>query len=333
MSDIGGGIKKLGHMKLSSEALTVANLQSAAEPGPRSPGAMSFNELVRELWYNWFILVLCLGTAVGIAFAIVENSTPKFPATMKVAPAESNFGALTGGGQNNLGSVGGLGLLAPLTGGRQQYDDYSHFLDLLHSVRLAEQLERRYGLMKEVFPYDSATNQYVPPSELLPRLVRFARSVVGLPVWTPPGPVEFADYLTDYLETDRHIDSSATITYRNSDPAKARLFLERAFTETDRLMRDEKLRTREEFQRYISDRLTQTAGLDQRSVLIQLWGTEETQRLLLTSGDPVGARMIDDVNVPNLPSADAAIVLTIAIVSGLSLGILIIIVRTAIKRA
>jgi hypothetical protein len=145
--------------------------------------------------------------------------------------------------------------------------------------------------------------------------------------------VDLAAYLTDAVEINRHVDSSASLTYRHRDAAAARTFLQRVFDETDKLIREEKLRARTAMRDYVSKRLNDAATIDQRAVLIQLWGTEETQMLLLASGDPVGARVIDDASVSNLPSSGAQRTLLIAAFIGLVGGMLIVITRSALKRA
>src|SRR5213595_2031603 len=109
-------------------------------------GALSFNDLIKELWRGRVILLICLVLALGLGLGFVLSSTPQYSAELKIAPAESNF-SQTGGGSATQS------LVSVFTGGSQQYDDYAHFLDLLHSVRLASVLEARYGIMKEVFPY------------------------------------------------------------------------------------------------------------------------------------------------------------------------------------
>lgn len=290
-----------------------------------SEHAISFNELIKELWRGRIILLICFIVAVSVGLGIVLTSTPQYSAELKIAPAESNV--------SQVGSSTAQSLVSVITGSTQQYDDYAHFLDLLHSVRLASVLDARYGIMKEVFPYDEVKKEFVPEGGIEPWLIRSFRSAVGLPVWRPPMVADLANYLKNAVEVDRHTDSSTTLTFRDPDPAKARVFLQRLYDESDRLLRNEKLRTHTAMRDYVSKRLVDAAAIDQRAVLIQLWGKEETQMLLLESGDPVGARIIDDTSVSTLPSSGATRTLLIAVLAGLAFAMIIVIIRTALRRA
>jgi hypothetical protein len=138
--------------------------------------------------------------------------------------------------------------------------------------------------------------------------------------------------LEDAVEIDRRTDSTATLTYRHKDAAEARIFLQRVYDESDKLLRAEKLQAVTAMRNYISQRLTDASTIEQRAVLIQLWGTEETQLLLLGSGDPVGARVIDDPSVSNLPTTGATRTLLIAALAGLALALMIVIIRAALRR-
>src|SRR6266699_48015 len=100
-----------------------------AEESRGSGRAISFNDLIKELWRGRVILLICLVIALGLGLGFVLTSTPQYSAELKIAPAESNFSQGGGSTAQSLVSV--------ITGGSQQYDDYSHFFDLLHSVRLA----------------------------------------------------------------------------------------------------------------------------------------------------------------------------------------------------
>ena len=296
-----------------------------AEESRGSGHAISFNELIKELWRGRVILLICLVAALALGLGFVLSSTPQYSAELKIAPAESNFSQAGGSTAQSLVSV--------ITGASQRYDDYAHFLDLLHSVRLASVLETRYGIMKEVFPYDAVKKEFVPDTGIQPWLIRTFRSALGLPAWRPPTVADLANYLNGAVEVDKRTDSSTSLTFRDPDPTKARVFLQRLYDETDRLLRDEKQRTHAAMRDYVSRRLADASTIDQRAVLIQLWGREETQMLLLASGDPVGARIIDDASVSNLPSSGATRTLLIAVLAGLALAMIIVIIRTALRRA
>ena len=299
---------------------------TAYDPGESRDRAqgLSFNELIKELWRGRGILLICLVVAVALGVGLIVTATPQYTAEIRIAPAQSNF-SLTGTSTAQS--------FVSIFGGTQQYTDYAHFLDVMHSVRLASVLEARYGIMKDIFPYDETKKEFVPDPALVPSLVRWFRGVLGLPTFLPPTAVDLAAYLEGAVDIDRRPDSTTTLTYRDKDSAKARIFLQRVYDESDKLLRAERLQATTAMRDYISKRLVDAATIEQRAVLIQLWGTEETQLLLLGSGDPVGARMIDDPSVSNLPTTGATRTLLIAALAGLALALIIVIIRAALRRA
>ena len=303
-----------------TQAITAYNPQESRD----SAHALSFNELIKELWRGRLILLICVFTAVLLGLGLVAAATPQYTAEIKIAPAQSNF-SLTGTSTAQS--------FVSIFGGTQQYTDYAHFLDLMHSVRLASVLEARYGIMKDIFPYDETKKEFVPDPDLVPSLMRWFRGMLGLPTFRPPTAPDLARYLEDAVEIDRRTDSTTILTYRHKDAAEARVFLQRVYDESDKLLRAERLQALTAMRDYISQRLVDAATIEQRAVLIQLWGTEETQLLLLGSGDPVGARVIDDPSVSNLPTTGATRVLLIAALAGLALALIIVIIRAALRRA
>src|SRR5258705_6306244 len=148
---------------------------TAYDPGESrgSVRAISFNDLIKELWRGRGILLICLVAALALGFGLVLTATPQYTAEIKIAPAQSNF-SLTG-------TSTAQSFVSILSGGTQQYTDYAHFVDLLHSVRLAAVLEAHYGIMKDIFPYDAARKEFVPDPALVPSLMRWFRGTLGLP--------------------------------------------------------------------------------------------------------------------------------------------------------
>jgi LPS O-antigen subunit length determinant protein (WzzB/FepE family) len=117
----------------------MSELIAGYEPTEARANAISFNELVKEFWRGRGVLVICIVAAIMAGLGIVLLSIPQYSAQLKIAPAESNFSQATNSTAQSFVSI--------ITGGSQQYDDYAHFLDLLHSVRLATELENRYHVM------------------------------------------------------------------------------------------------------------------------------------------------------------------------------------------
>jgi hypothetical protein len=290
--------------------------------------AISFNELFRELMADWRILLT--GVVVGLLTAVllVSGSAPNYEATLTVAPVESDM-------SNSIGTGGtaGASVLSLLGNGSSQYGDYAQFLGMTHSVRLATRLNEKYGLMKKIFPIDKKTGAFIPPPEIVPRLVRTIRWMLGLQPWAPPNMVSLADFLKGDVKINGQADGTTTLAHSGPTPAAAASFLARVYQETDDLMRQEKLASHQKRLEYLGQRLSDTSSLEQRNFLIGLWGREQSQMLLLTGGDPVGARMIDDIHVPNMPQNGVALTLGMGLLFGLLTGLFVVIGRSAYRRA
>ena len=218
-------------------------------------------------------------------------------------------------------------------GGGGQYDDYAQFLDMTHSVRLATRLNEKYGLMKKTFPIDKKTGDFVPPSDMVSRLARALRWMLGLQPWAPPNMVSLANFLKGAVQINHEADGTATLVHYSRTPTAAGSFLASVYQETDDLMRQEKLASHRKRLEYLAQRLSDTSSLEQRNFLIGLWGREQSQMLLLTGGDPVGARMTDDIHVPNMPQNGAALTLGMGLLFGLLTGLFVVIGRSAYRRA
>lgn len=294
-----------------------------------SSNAISFNDLFREFVADWRILLT--GIVIGFlgATLIVITAAPTYEATLTVAPVESSLADSVGASSSNAGAS----VLSLFGKGTGQYDEYAQFLDLTHSVRLAARLDAKYGLMKKTFPIDKKTGDFIPPPGLMPRFVRAVRWILGLQAWAPPNMVSLADALKGAIKINNEADGTATLIYYGPTPAAAGLFLARVYQETDDLMRQEKLASHQKRLDYLAQRLSDTSSLEQRNFLISLWGREQSQMLLLTGGDPVGARMTDDIHIPNMPQNGAALTLAMGLLFGLLTGLFVVIGRSAYRRA
>jgi hypothetical protein len=293
-----------------------------------SPHAISFNDLFREFVADWRILLT--GIIVGLLAAVflVSTAPPTYEATLTVAPVESSMSDSGGSAGAGAGVLNLLGY-----GGSGQYGDYAQFLDMTHSVRLATRLNEKYGLMKQVFPFDKKTGAFVPPSDMVSRLARALRWMLGLPPWAPPNMVSLANFLKGDVRINHEADGTATLAHFGPTPTAAGSFLARVYQETDEYMRQDKLASHRKRLEYLGQRLSDTSSLEQRNFLIGLWGREQSQMLLLTGGDPVGARMTDDIHVPNMPQNGAALTLAMGLLFGLLTGLFVVIGRSAYRRA
>lgn len=293
-----------------------------------SSSTISFNDLFREFVADWRILLTGLIVGISVATILVSMEAPVYKATLTVAPVESSM-------EGSAGTGGASATLANLLGGGTsgQYGDYAQFLDMTHSVRLATRLNEKYGLMKKVFPIDKKTGAFVPPPDIVSRLIRTVRWMLGLQPWAPPNMVSLADFLKGAVAVNNEANGTNTLVYSAPTPAAASSFLARVYQETDDLMRQEKLASHRKRLEYLGQRLSDTSSLEQRNFLIGLWGREQSQMLLLTGGDPVGARMTDDIRVPNVSQNGAAFTLGIGLLLGLLTGLFAVIGRSAYRRA
>jgi hypothetical protein len=165
------------------------------------------------------------------------------------------------------------------------------------------------------------------------RLARALRWMLGIPPWAPPNMVSLANFLRGAVQINHEADGTTTLIHYGPTPTEAGSFLTRVYQETDDFMRQEKLVSHRKRLEYLGQRLSDTSSVEQRNFLIGLWGREQSQMLLLTGGDPVGARMIDDIHVPNMPQNGAAMTLAMGLLFGLLSGLFVVIGRSAYRRA
>jgi len=291
------------------------------------PNAISFNDLFREFVADWRVLLTGVIVGLLVATLMISTAAPTYEATLTVAPVESSM--------SDSGGISGTSatVLSIFGKGTGQYDDYAQFLDMTHSVRLASTLNAKYDLMKKVFPFDKKTGAFIPPAGMVPRLARALRWMLGLQPWAPPNMVSLADFLKGAVQINAGADGTSMLIHYGPTPAAASSFLESVYQETDGLMREEQLASHRKRLDYLAQRLSDTSSLDQRNFLISLWGREQSQMLLLTGGDPVGARMVDDIHVPNMPQNGAALTLAMGLLFGLLIGLFVVIGRSAYRRA
>ncbi len=274
--------------------------------------------LLAALWRGKWVLVGV--TALGLALAVLylHVATPTYSATVIIAPREP---------QTRMNSLFGAalpGLVAQSNNG-----PIERWVALLGSVRLAQELEKKYGLMKEVFAqeWDPATQTFQPPSSLRFRLKEWVKSILGLRPWAPPTVEDLAEYIGSSVriaKTDRDLLGQSEvlrISLSGTDPKFIARVLREIFTTADGIIREDKAAEYRRNIDYLKHESQLTPQNDLRLSLTQLLAEEIKNEMLVGEGEAYIASIIEWPYASERPtSPNGKLVLLFGLVLGLMLG-------------
>ena len=268
------------------------------------PIKMSLGSLLAAFWRARGIVVFAafLGGAISLSY-ITFLRTPQYMASAMVAPIESGGG---GGVKQAAAAFAGIDL------GGMSSGDFDKFLHLLHSVRLAEVLQRKYGLMADAYPgqWDYVKHEWKKPSGTLAAVKAGIKSVLGLPPWSPPTASGFSVFLTKKIELQRVAGSSpldlknktTIVSVELDDREEALRFLQLAIREADEISRQDQLTNTERRISYLTKLLDQTQEVYLKQSLQQLLMGEEQTLITARANKFYSIDMIDTPNADSIPT-------------------------------
>lgn len=282
------------------------------------------------VWLRWSWLVLVLA-AVGAYFGVqsARNHTPQYTAKMIVQPA--------GGSENLSGAAvqltSALGLGLP-TAGRGA--TFGRFEVLLSSVTLAQRLDKKYGLLREVFAgsWDAQSESWIEPTGPSYQRQQRVRRFFRRSEWSPPSLEDLARYVVGSVAIDPTPgEGFFEVTVRHQDPEFALRLLKLTYQEADDLTREQDLEESERRRLYIRSRLSSADLVDTREALINLLTAEERKAMLLESDLPYAARIIEPPFVSNRPEEiDIRLMIAVPAIIWGGLGLLLITFVALIRR-
>ena len=312
---------------------------TAERPAPlAAPDAPVFSDegfdlgsFFRLLWQSkWFVLLVTLGVTF-MAVWYVKSAGPVYTATMVVQSAGERGGGALGGA---LGQLSGLVGLASAAEDRE----FSHYQAIMHSVRVAERLQQKYGMMQQLWrgQWDEAHQRWIEPTGWRHDLEVWWNELRGFPRWTPPSVYDLAKLLEGGIKIKRSTGvgpSIYEITYKGSDREFAIRFLNAVHKEAEQAMREERRARAEEQAKYLRGQIDQTPNIEYRIALYQMLSEQDKIMMLLSSSLPYASIMIDPPNAPLRPDEKSLVIFGFAgFIGGLALSLVLVLLRALIRR-
>lgn len=297
------------------------------EPLDRDPG-ISVHDLLTALRRrrSWLLIALAAGIVLSvIAGRILPNSykitTIVAPAPEAIQPAGSAIESLLGSR-----SGGGAGAFASLLGGRANtvapFDLFQRFLT---SERLAQRLDQRYGLIREVFAaqWDPNQRQWRRPNTFGSAVVGGVYTLFGLRPWNPPSAEDLARYIDRHLSVSQGERSAMTeISFRHRDPRQALRILNMVIDEADSIVREQERQRLDQQIEYMRTQLALATITAHREVLANLLASLEQRRLMTVPTLKFAVLIVQPPVAPARPtSPNPWVLLAVGIIGGLCVGV------------
>jgi len=257
--------------------------------------------LVQALIRGWYLVVLAVVIGVVQGTWGLHNYVPSYEARMILTPSSSSSSGSGGGAANAAqGLARTLGVSLP---GSTEVTNIDRFQALLGSLRLAERLQQRYGLMQVMFAgrWDEKRQRWLRPGGTRFEWEQSIRGFLNLGTWHEPdletlaravkGMVAFGTAGEGRSAADKQ--GLVELSVRYGDPETALFLLTTIFHETDALLREQERQHIIEQRDYIEERLASSARQDSRQVLFGMLSEAEHKAMLLQSDLPYVARILE----------------------------------------
>ncbi|HEY4942127.1 MAG TPA: Wzz/FepE/Etk N-terminal domain-containing protein [Rhizomicrobium sp.] len=295
----------------------------AAGPAPQDAGrsgALSIGQFLSAYWRARTFVIAVLGIFfVGAILYLSFVAQPVYRAKAVIGPPASSAPSLGGGPSAALAVYAGIDLGGDST-------TFMKYLQVIHSTRLADVLDKKYGLMKDNFGgWNEQTHQWIPPSGPLPTLVRAIRGLIGMPAWAPPTASTFAEALAQKLNVTKIPGASLidiktqlyTVSLDGADRLQTVRLLNLILTEADGIVRRDRLGNAARRMNYLKQAAGQSPELFLRDSL-QAVAMEQQRSLMMLNAD--GLYAVDLIDPPNADATPVAprgrVVLLVAFMMG-----------------
>jgi len=286
---------------------------------------------VRLLWRaKWFIALVTACTC-AISGYMILHTQGIFTARMVVQSA---------GQQGATGVAGALGGLTGLVGLQAAAEDreFSQFQALLKSALMAERLQRKYGIMHDLFAdsWDAANKRWVEPKGWRQDILGALRELRGQPRWLPPSIYDLADLINTAIAIKKVGSSSSVyeIAYKSPTREFGIRFLEVLHKETEAAMREERKARVTEQARYLRSRIETTAIMEYRLALVSLLSEQDKTMMLLESNLPFATTVIDPPYAPTrIETPSLSVFVFAGTFGGVVLGIMMVLIYAIGRQA
>ncbi len=300
---------------------------SQAIPAPLPPSGVNpdIHRLVWVLLRGWWIILIVFILAVVYSGYSLTNHAPVYTSHMIVREMDG------GGGLALPGRISGLaeGLGVQLKRGKTTpFDD---FKILLGMDRFAQELDRKYGYVRQVYggQWDEETQSWKAPTGWRADLDDYFRGFAPIADWTPPSTQKLAQYIAGNVSlVDVQGQPSAhRIQYQHPDAEFAQRFLTNIYKTAEEMLQRQELERISNRVAYIKERLANITISDYRESLLFVLGEQEKKLLEVQSGQPYVANVIQPPVVTDRPSSPNILIrLILGAIVGLALGMVLVLV-------
>lgn len=290
-------------------------------------GEVPIGLIVPALWHaRGFIFTFTLfGALLGIlAWLIIPQS---YTANAIIAPAPQDASSLSS--FSGLGAK--LGSLAGIKLGGASDEEFSKYMQLITSTRLAAKLEGKHGFTRMLFcGYDGKNKKWVDPSTSC-RIRNFIKQLVGLPAWQPPSASDLADYIKRRIDVSDlegggllkgSTGSIEAISYSSKDPEFAKQFLNAVLTEADILARQDRLSDTRNRVAYLTHAIDSANEIYLKENLGQILQSQQSNMMVLQSDKFYAIDVIDPVALDPHPTPRIVPVVATGVFLGLLSGVI-----------
>jgi uncharacterized protein involved in exopolysaccharide biosynthesis len=299
----------------------------------RQDEEISLGFLFKAAWMARKLIMACVTATLLLAVLYLEFlAHPMYTATAIIGPAAGESG---GGAKQALASVAGI----DLGGIGDRSADYTKFLEVLRSGRLAEKVEERGQVMRELFPgWDESTQSWRPSSGFFAAARRGIKSMLGLPGWVPPTPSSLARVLNRKITVERRslITQNYVVSFTYKDRQFGLKVLNCVLEQADMIVREDKQINTSNRINYLKDFLNQTADVNLRTSFQPILVAQEQALMALQADRFYAMDLIDPPHADLAPvSPRLSIVFILALAAGLLISFMYIImsVRVRLQRA
>ena len=264
--------------------------------------------LVQAILRGWYIVLIALVLGFAQGAWRMHNFSPSFQASMIVVPSGSEGSGGGGVARAAAGLAQTFGVALP--SGGQEVTNIDRFKALLGSVRLAERLQQRYGIMQILYAgqWDEKSASWSRPTGESFERKQQIRAFFNLPTWRPPDLEALAETVQGTLKISR-IGSDQPgeggmmrMSVRRGDPEMALFLLRAIFQEADALLREQDRLHVAEQRSYLEKRLEGATRQEIRQVLLGMLSDAEQKAMLLKSELPYVGRVLEAPFVSTTPS-------------------------------
>jgi uncharacterized protein involved in exopolysaccharide biosynthesis len=301
-----------------------------ANPVAAAPIALrdwSLAELFQVALRGWKWIAVSVVVSILLAMAVIRFSTPIYTITMVVGPRTAG---LTQGAD--------LGIASRLLGAAasQQGANFELYTQLLVSNVVGRRLVEEHHFERRLWAanWNETTQQWTPPSGVVPAIAGAAKSVLGWPKWQPPGPQDVSDFLGRMIQissTKAGLFSASSIyrvSIRSADAQLAVDLLNLLHKEADTILRSQRMKELDAGIAYLEMKLRETTIVAAQNALSEALASAIRERVLLLGDSSYAAILVDPPAMPKRPSSpQPALLLAGALVLGGGVGFALALLR------